>query len=137
MYSRRDFARIALAGAPAALAFGAGIDSSVNGVRLGAITYSFRDLPRTPGQDNIDAIIQALQFCRIGEIELYSPNLEPAGQPLPPEPPPSPSASTTPSPMRRSTPVSARPPRSVSKPSPLPRRPRWPPASPRSPIVTR
>jgi sugar phosphate isomerase/epimerase len=87
MYSRRDFAKFALAGAPAALAFAAGIDSSVNGVRLGAITYSFRDLPRTPGQDNIDAIIQALQFCRIGEIELYSPNLEPAGQPLPPEPP--------------------------------------------------
>jgi sugar phosphate isomerase/epimerase len=85
MYSRRDFARIALA-APA-IAWAAGIDSSFNGVRLGTITYSFRDLPRTPGQDNLDAIIEALQFCRIGEIELFSPNLEPAGQPLPPEPP--------------------------------------------------
>jgi sugar phosphate isomerase/epimerase len=86
MYTRRDFTRIALA-APAAIAYGAGIDSTVNGVRLGTITYSFRDLPRTPGQDNLDAIIQAVQFCRIGEIELFSPNLEPAGQPLPPEPP--------------------------------------------------
>jgi sugar phosphate isomerase/epimerase len=86
MYTRRDFTKLALAAAPMA-AFGEGIDSSVNGVRLGTITYSFRDLPRTPGKDNLDAIIQALQFCRIGEIELYSPNLEPAGQPLPPEPP--------------------------------------------------
>ncbi len=87
MYSRRDFAKIALAGTPFAIACAAAIDSSVNGVLLGAITYSFRDLPRTPGQDNLDAIIQALQFCRIGEIELFSPNMEPAGQPLPPEPP--------------------------------------------------
>jgi len=86
MYTRRQFARIAFA-APAAIARAAGIDSTVNGVRLGAITYCFRDLPRTPGQDNLDAVIQALQFCRIGEVELYSPNLEPAGQPLPPEAP--------------------------------------------------
>src|SRR5436309_14394522 len=84
MVSRRDFVKMAAA-FPLALA--AKIDSSVNGVRLGTITYSFRDLPRTPGQDNLDAIIQALQFCRIGEIELFSLNLEPAGQPLPPEPP--------------------------------------------------
>jgi sugar phosphate isomerase/epimerase len=65
----------------------AGIDSVVNGVRLGTITYSFRDLPRTPGEDNVDAIIKALQFCGIGEIELFSPNIEPAGKPLPAEPP--------------------------------------------------
>ncbi len=87
MYSRRDFGKIALAGAPIAMAWGATNNSTVNGVSLGTITYSFRDLPRTPGQDNIDAIIQALQFCRIGDIELFSPNMEPAGQPLPPEPP--------------------------------------------------
>jgi hypothetical protein len=87
MYSRRDFGKIALAGAPVAMAWGATNNSTVNGVSLGTITYSFRDLPRTPGQDNIDAIIQALQFCRIGDIELFSPNMEPAGQPLPPEPP--------------------------------------------------
>src|SRR5947208_5140259 len=101
MISRRGFNRLAIAGIPACAAWSAGIDPAVNGVHLGTITYSFRDLPRTPGQDNLDAIIQALQFCRIGEIELYSPNMEPAGQPLPPEPP-------TPYGM----PKTARPPRS-------------------------
>ena len=86
MLSRRDFAKVA-AGAPAWVALGAGIDSVVNGVRLGTITYSFRDLPRTPGKDNADAVIKALQFCGIGEIELFSPNIEPAGRPMPPKPP--------------------------------------------------
>ena len=80
MYSRRDFGKLALASLPLCTgsAFGARIDSTVSGVRLGTITYSFRDLPRTPGKDNIDDLIRALTECRIGEIELYSPNLEPA-----------------------------------------------------------
>ena len=78
MYSRRDFGRIALAGVPLTMAMGAKINSTVNGVRLGTITYSFRDFPRTPGADNLDAIIQALTTCGIGEIELFAPNAEPA-----------------------------------------------------------
>lgn len=86
MLSRRDFGRIA-AGLPAWTAFGAGTDSVVNGVRLGAITNGFRDFPRTPGKDNVDAVIDALRYCGIGEIELVSPNVEPAPRPLPPEPP--------------------------------------------------
>jgi len=49
----------------------------VKGVRLGTITYSFRDFPRVPGKDNADAIIQALTECGIGEIELFCPNIEP------------------------------------------------------------
>src|SRR6266481_7721572 len=86
MVSRRDFAKIA-AGAPAWAALAAGVDSVVNGVRLGTITYSFRDFPRTPGKDNVDAVIKALQFCGIGEIELSSPNIEPAPRPLAPPAP--------------------------------------------------
>ena len=85
-HSRRDFGKIVAAGLPlAALVRGAKIDSTVKGVRLGAITYSFRDFPRTPGTDNADAIIQALKDCGIGEIELFSPNIEPgrAGGPPP------------------------------------------------------
>src|SRR5580704_10301513 len=78
MISRRDFGKIALAGAPLSMAFGARIDSTSHGVRLGTITYSFRDLPRTPGKDNVDDIIKALTACGIGEVELYSPNIEPA-----------------------------------------------------------
>ena len=82
MQSRRDFAKLAMAGLPLAslspkLAWGAKINSTVKGVRLGTITYSFRDFPRTPGKDNADAIISALTECGIGEIELFSPNIEP------------------------------------------------------------
>jgi sugar phosphate isomerase/epimerase len=81
MYSRRDFGKMALAvpftAAPLANAWGKRIDSTVKGVRLGTITYSFRDFPRAPGKDNVDAIITALVECGIGEIELFSPNVEP------------------------------------------------------------
>jgi sugar phosphate isomerase/epimerase len=86
MLSRRDFARFA-AGMPAWAALAAGGESIVNGVHLGTITYSFRDLPRTPGKDNIDAIIQATRYAGAGEIELFSPNMEPAPKALPPDPP--------------------------------------------------
>jgi sugar phosphate isomerase/epimerase len=75
-YSRRDFGKFALAALPAA-AFAAKVNSTVKGVRLGTITYSFRDFPRTPGVDNIDAIIKALIECGIGDIELFAPNAEP------------------------------------------------------------
>jgi len=71
---RREFIKLA-----AAVPFLGKIDSVVNGVRLGTITYSFRDLPRTPGaQDAIDVMIKALTECGIGEIELFSPHAEPA-----------------------------------------------------------
>src|SRR3954470_2299425 len=86
MISRRDAVKI-VAAIPVWVAAGAGIDSVVNGVRLGTITYSFRDLPRTAGKDNVDAVIKALQFCGIGEIELFSANIEPAPRPLAPPAP--------------------------------------------------
>jgi len=73
--SRRDFLKLCAA-------FAAKIDSVVSGVRLGAITYSFRQLPRTPGaSDAVDVMIKALTECGIGEIELFSPDLEPARLP--------------------------------------------------------
>src|SRR5437870_3481943 len=54
------------------------IDSMVSGVRLGTITYSFRELPRSPGAlDAVDVVIKALTECGIGEIELFSPDLQP------------------------------------------------------------
>ena len=90
MVSRRDFGKMALAGIPVAAAWSA--DSVVNGVRLGVATYSFRDLLRTPGQDNVDGIIKALQFAGAREIELSSANTEPAGPNSGPAVPPPPSA---------------------------------------------
>lgn len=77
MQTRRDFGKILLAGVPASLAFAAKIDSTVHGVKLGAVTYCFRDFPRTPGADNVDAIIDALRTCGSGYTELFSANVEP------------------------------------------------------------
>src|SRR5581483_6375278 len=81
MHSRRDFLKMTMAGIPFAALAGR-IDSVVSGVRLGAITYSFRQMPRTPGaSDAVDVMIKSCTECGIGEIELFSPDLEPARLP--------------------------------------------------------
>src|SRR5262245_37097272 len=51
---------------------------NVGGVRLGVQTYSFRELPRTPGGDQTAAIIDAMRTCGLTECELWSPQIEPA-----------------------------------------------------------
>ena len=52
--------------------------SVVNGVRIGAQTYSFRDLPRPAGAaDSVDVVIKAMQEAGLSECELFSPQLEP------------------------------------------------------------
>jgi sugar phosphate isomerase/epimerase len=53
------------------------IDSTVSGVKLGAISYCFRALPRTPDVDYIDTIIKACLECGVGNVELTSPMVEP------------------------------------------------------------
>lgn len=78
MQTRREFGKVLLAAAPASLAFAAKMNSTVKGVPLGVCTYSFRDFPRTPGTDNVDAIIDALKETGAAEIELFSANIEPA-----------------------------------------------------------
>lgn len=80
MYSRRDFAKIglALASTPLSKLRGAAkINSTVNGVKLGAISYCFRSLPRTPDADYIDTVIKACAECGIGNVELTNPMVEP------------------------------------------------------------
>jgi sugar phosphate isomerase/epimerase len=70
-----------MAGIPLSV-LAAKIDSVVGGVRLGAITYSFRQMPRTAGaSDAVDVMIKACRDCGIGEIELFSPDLEPVRLP--------------------------------------------------------
>ena len=64
MYSRRDFGKIALAGVP--------LMKMAGGVTIGVQTYSYRALPH-------EAIIDALKTDNAGEIELYSPGIEPPG----------------------------------------------------------
>ncbi len=74
-WTRREFAKLALAGVPAAVVLGrwpvaaATIDSRIKGVQIGAITYSFRTLPA-------DAILKAYVDIGLGEMELMSNHAE-------------------------------------------------------------
>jgi sugar phosphate isomerase/epimerase len=76
MYSRRDLGKLALAGLALPRAFGARINAVVNGVTVGAQTYSYRALPHG-ATDSVDVIIDALKADGVGEIELFSPGIEP------------------------------------------------------------
>ena len=77
MLTRREFGKMAFAGLALPRIAGAAINPIVNGVRLGAQTYSFRELPRTPGGDAIDPVIKACVDCGIGDCELWAPQVEP------------------------------------------------------------
>jgi sugar phosphate isomerase/epimerase len=75
--SRREFGKLTLAGLPASwvlgslpLSAGAKIESKINGVQIGAITYSFRSIP------NPDDIIKAYVSIGLGEMELMSNHAE-------------------------------------------------------------
>src|SRR4051812_1943326 len=74
--TRRDMAKVALASLPLARAFAAkNINSRVNGVQIGAITYSFNGIaPPDPR-----AIIKASQEIGLGEPELMSTHCEALG----------------------------------------------------------
>ena len=87
MYTRRDIGRIAIGGAAVSAAFGA-----AGGIRLGATTWSLRDLPRVPGKDNIDDLVRPLKSAGVTEINLWSYNTEPAGPNFGPGAPPPPAA---------------------------------------------
>jgi sugar phosphate isomerase/epimerase len=78
MLTRRNFGKTILAGIPASFAL-ARVDSIVHGVRLGASTYSFRDMQRMPIDERLPAVIQALTDCGVGIAELFSPTIEPVG----------------------------------------------------------
>ncbi len=76
MYTRREFGKLTLAGL-ALPRVAAAADSKVGGVPLGTQTYSFRDLPRTPGGDAVDTVIKAMRDCGLTECELFAPQVEP------------------------------------------------------------
>jgi sugar phosphate isomerase/epimerase len=50
----------------------------VGGVRLGAQTYSFRDVPRTLAGDAVGPLIAAMKECGLSECELWASQVEPA-----------------------------------------------------------
>jgi sugar phosphate isomerase/epimerase len=72
--TRREFGKAALAALPLGRLLAR---SSYRGVRLGAQTYSFRALPRSPGGDAVDEVIAAFRECELAECELYAPQVEP------------------------------------------------------------
>ena len=76
MYTRREFGQLTIG----SLAFpltGRLAETKVGGVRLGAQTYSFRELPRAAGTDHVDVIIAAMKDCGLSECELFAPQVEP------------------------------------------------------------
>src|SRR3954449_8353351 len=50
---------------------------TIGGVRIGVQTYSFRELPRTPGGDATTTILDAMRACGLTDCELWSPQIEP------------------------------------------------------------
>lgn len=71
MYSRREFSQIVLAGAGTLpLLAQKKIDSRINGVLIGAQSYSFREKP-------LDGVIEAMVEIGLGECELFAPHVEP------------------------------------------------------------
>ena len=85
--NRREFAKIAVAGIPAAaVAFGAAkINSTISGVKIGAQSYCFRTMP-------LDEALKGFVECGIGECELFAPHAEkaagaPGGPPMGGPPP--------------------------------------------------
>ena len=72
-YTRRDLGKFALLSLPLSRAFGAKmIDSKINGVQVGAITYSFNTIASPEPQKIIDAYVS----IGLGEAELMSNHCE-------------------------------------------------------------
>ncbi len=79
MYTRRDFGRIA-AGTLAAGVVGTRLhaqDGRIGGVRVGAISYCFRSIPRPATGDYMDTIIDAFRKTGLSLCELESVRVEP------------------------------------------------------------
>src|SRR5437588_9193555 len=75
MYSRREFGKLALASLPLSAAFANGKpDSRINGVWIGAQSYSFRTLP------SVDDAIKAMADIGLSECELWQGHVEPKGE---------------------------------------------------------
>lgn len=81
MYTRREFGAATVGGFAAAAVgatrLSARIDSTINGVRVGAISYCFRSLPRPATGDYMETFVKAFTDTGIGLCELESVRVEP------------------------------------------------------------
>ena len=76
MLTRRAFAKFTLAGLPLASAL-AKINSKIDGVQLGAQSYSFRDL-------SFNDALKAMAADGLGDCELFAPHIEGGHTDVPP-----------------------------------------------------
>ncbi len=72
VYTRRDVGKIALASLPLARVLAAAPNSRINGVQIGVISYSFRQMPA----QSIDDIIKYMTQIGLSEVELMSNHAE-------------------------------------------------------------
>ena len=75
MQTRREFAKMAVLAGVAPALLRAKNDSEVNGVMIGAQTYSYRDLP----DKSIDAVVKAMNDDGLSYAELWQGQVEPRG----------------------------------------------------------
>jgi len=78
-HTRRDFGKIALAGLPLSAALAAKLNSTVNGVRIGVQTYSYRDVPSS-GPFTYPGVIKAMTDDGLAECELFAQQVEPPNE---------------------------------------------------------
>ncbi len=77
MLTRRTFGKLTLASLPLANAWGAKINSKIDGVQLGVQSYSFRDL-------SFDDALKAMVADGLGDCELFAPHIEEGHTDTPP-----------------------------------------------------
>ena len=81
--NRRSFTAAALAGGFCGLAGAPAwaaarrVDSTIGGVKIGIITYSYRELPAQPGEDLLAPGIRGCLANGIGEVELWATMVQP------------------------------------------------------------
>ena len=77
--SRREFGQMTLGGLVAAAAGTRllALESTIGGVKVGAISYCFRSIPRPANGDYMDTLIDAFKQVNLGLCELESVRVEP------------------------------------------------------------
>src|ERR1700733_13390282 len=95
-YSRRDFGMAVLAGIPLATGLGATLsgkalaqaigkvaNSTVSGIKLGTISFSFKELKRTPGESQWQEVLNDTQECGLSYLEIETGKVEPIPAAIP------------------------------------------------------